>query len=828
MRPARWRWPLRFARRELAAGELTVLGLALTVAVLAIACVGLFSDRLDRALTREATQLLAADLVINADTPLPAGFVRQAAALGLSTAQSASFPSMAGAGEQVTLSAAKAVSDRYPLRGELEVRLVDGRVVHGALHPAPGTAWVDERLLSKLKIKLGDSIRLGNRQLQLAGELLREPDATLDLYQFIPRLLFNQADLAATGLVQEGSRVRWRLLVAGTASQVNAFQQWAAAHLPRGARIENVEDARPEVRVALERTRRFLGVAAMMTVALAAAAVALAVRRYLMRHWQSVAVLRCLGLTGREVGALFSGLFLLLGLAAGIVGTLAGYGLQAGLLNWLLPEFAARLPPAGWQAWLLGPAAALVLLAGLALPPLWTVRHVPPAAVLRHELPPAQPGWLAPLAAVFALLALSVWLTADRTATLWLLGGFAGFLLLAGLLALALLGLLRALGPGAKLSWRYGMANLGRRPWLASIQLVALAVGLMALLALTMVRADLIGTWRRSVPPDAPNRFVLNVQPGQLAELRQTFAEAGQPVPEFAPMVRARLLAINGKPLRPAAYRDEQARRLAEREFNLSWRDTLPSDNRVAAGQWWSGAHASPQFSVEQGLADKLGIRLGDTLRFDLAGTTYQARVSSLRAVRWDSFHVNFFVLAPSGWFGEQPASYIASFRLAPGQEAFATQLSERFPNLTVIDVEAILDQVRSMIDRLALSTEAMFSLALAAGVLVLWAALAATRDERLFDVALMRALGASRRQLAAMLYAELAWLGGMAGLLAGGGALALERIVALHLLNLPLAWNWQLPLAGMAVGVLVVTVAGWPLLRRVTRTPPMATLQAL
>lgn len=827
MKPSRWRWPLRFARRELAAGELTVLALALTVAVLAIACVGLFTDRLDRALSREASQLLAADLVINADTPLPAGFARQAAALHLQLAHSSSFPSMAAAGEQVTLAAVKAVSDHYPLRGELQVRLADGRVLHGALHPAPGTAWADERLLSKLKIKPGDYIRLGNRQLRVAGALLREPDATLDLYQFIPRLLFNQADLAATGLVQEGSRVRWRLLVAGEPGQVSAYQHWAAAQLPRGARIESVEEARPEVRAALERTRRFLGVAAMLTVALAAAAVVLAVRRYLMRHWQAVAVLRCLGLSRREIGMLFAGIFLLLGLAAGTIGTVAGYALQAGLLNWLLPALGERLPAAGWLAWLLGPVSALVLLAGLALPPLWTVRHVPPVAVLRHELPPLQPGWLAPLLAVFALLALSVWLTADRTATLWLLGGFAGFLLLAGLCALALLGLLRALGPGAKLSWRYGMANLGRRPWLAAIQLVALSVGLMALLTLTLVRADLIGTWRRSVPPDAPNRFVLNIQPGQLIELRQAFAAAGQPVPEFAPMVRARLLAINGKPLRPAAYRDEQAKRLAEREFNLSWRAALPSDNRVVAGQWWSGAQAAPQFSVEQGLADKLGIRLGDSLRFDLAGTTYQARVSSLRTVRWDSFHVNFFVLAPAGWFGEQPASYIASFHLAPGQEPFAARLLERFPNLTVIDVGAILDQLRSMIDRLALGTEAMFSLALAAGVLVLWAALAATRDERLFDVALMRALGASHRQLAAMLYGELAWLGGLAGLLAGAGALGLERIVAQHLLNMPLAWNWSLPLAGMAAGVLVVTVAGWPLLRRVTRTPPLASLQA-
>ncbi|QBJ78585.1 ABC transporter permease [Aquitalea sp. USM4] len=817
----------RFVRREIVSGELSILALALLVAVTALTSVSFFSDRVARALTTQATQLLAADLVLSGNQPAPAAIRQEAQRRGLQVADNISFPSMVFAQGQATLATYKAVSNSYPLRGEVTVRRVDGQLQTGRLHPAAGMVWADARLLRKLGVKLGERINVGNIALQLDGEILREPDGAMDLYNFVPRLMFNSADLAATGLIQEGSRARWRLMLAGDDRQISDLRQWLAARLPAGSRLENVEEARPEIRTALERARRFLGLTAMLTVALSAAAVALAVRRYLARHWQPVAVLRCMGLTSSEVLGLFVCLFLLLGLLSGVLGTLAGFAVQLGLMQ-LSSRFVGEvLPNPGWQSWLLGPAASLLLLTGLALPPLLAIRQVSPLAVLRNDVPLLRSSLVAPLLAVLVLLLLAAWQMDDVVLAAWLLGGMLAFFAGVGLLAWGMLSLLRRLPAGRQVGWRYGVANLARRPWLAIVQIVALAVGIMALLTLTVVRDDLIAAWQKSVPADAPNKFVINIQQGQRAALQQQFVTAGLPAPALSPMIRGRLLAINDKPVRPSALQDEQARRLAEREFNLSWRDELPEGNRILSGQWWQ-AKARPQFSVEQGLARTLGIRLGDTLAFDIGGTTYRARVTSLRSVAWDSFRVNFFVLAPPSLLQQQPASWISSFRLDAAQEDFANRLVAAFPNISIIDVSAILDEVRAMVDKLTRAIEAMFVLALAAGVLVLWAALAATRDERLFDIALMRALGASDRQVRAVILAELAWLGAFTGLLAALGAMGVGGIAASKLFNLPWSINAGLLPLGMGCGMLVVMLAGWPLVGRVTRTSPLAVLRSV
>lgn len=817
----------RFMRRELASGELSLLALALLVAVSAMSSVAFFSERVERGLAVRASQLLAADLVIDSTAPLPSTLAHEAQRRGLTVTDSTTFPSMViSHNGPVALANFKAVGAAYPLRGQVTVRLANGQLLQGRYRPAPGTAWADLRLMTRLGLKLGDQVAAGQMSLYLAGEILREPDGAISLYNFIPRLILNQHDLAATGLMQNGTRAHWRLMVAGDAAQVSGFSDWLQNRLPTGSRLENVEEARPEVREAMNRARRFLGMTAMLTVALSAAAVWLAVRRYLARHWQAVAVLRCLGLTGAEVLRLFGGLFLLLGLVCGVLGTGAGFALQLGLMQLALAATGANLPQPGGLVWLLGPVSSLVLLIGLALPPLLAIRRVSPLAVLRADLPVSGHSALTPLLAVLALLALAAWQVADLNLALWLFAGLSGFFALSAALAWGMVALLRPLTQYARgIGWRFGVAALARRPWLAVMQVVALSVGLMALLTMTVVRHDLLESWRRSLPANAPNQFVLNLQPPQQASFAQAFRQHRLVAPELAPMLRARLLLINGKSVNPSDYRDAEARRLAEREFNLSWRASLPPGNQITSGRWWA-PKASGQFSVERGLAEKLGINRGDQLSFDVAGTRYDGRVTSLRAVEWGSFKVNFFVLATPRMFDGQSVSLVTSFYLPPGEQGFASQLVRQFPNITLIDVSEILTELASVVERLAQAVEALFILSLVAGFVVLWAALSATRDERLFDAALLRTLGASRRQVRTVVLAELLWLGGFTGLLAGAGAMALGALAASKLFNLPFNLNPSLLPLGMALGMLLVPLAGWPLVRRVLRQAPAQLLR--
>lgn len=816
---------LRLMRREIAAGELSLLVIALVIAVSAFSSVSFFADRVERGLRLQATHLLAADLVVNADHAALQPYRDQARAAGLSTAETVTFPSMVLAGGRSQLATFKAVSAGYPLRGELSVQFAD-RIQHGQLQPAVGTVWMDARLMQKLGVALGDTLTLGAADFVLQGQLVREPDGAMDLYNFIPRLMLNQQDLARTGLIQTGSRARWRVLVAGAPSAVEALRLDLLPKLKRGERLDNIEEARPEIRVALERATRFLGLTALLAVMLSAAAVSLACRRYLTRHTASVAVMRCLGAGQGEILSLFLFQFAGLAVVAGVLGTCLGWVAQAAAVSQLAAGLTDNLPQPGLQPWLSGMALGGVLLFGFAVPPLLALKRTPTLRVFRDEPVPTHLGRSGYLLGGLTLCGLMAWQAGEPKLAVLVLLGFAVFLLVAGAGAWGLVSLLRRLPSGGKVGWRFGLANAARRQGLTVVQIVALAVGMMALLVLTIVKNDVLTAWHSTLPADAPNRFVINIQPPQRAGIEALFAAQGLPAPQFAPMVRARLLFINDQAVRPESYADDRAQRLAEREFNLSWTDTLPADNRSVAGSPWGGS--GDAFSVEVGLADTLGIKLGDVLRFDIAGTEYQAPVTHLRKVNWDSFKVNFFVYGSPSLLGKQAASYLTSFYLPPDREAAMSALVQAFPNLTVMDVGAILAEVRRLLDRLTWAIEAVFGFSLAAGVLVLWAATLATHDERALDAAMLRTLGASYRQLRTIALAEFVWLGGVAGGLAALGALGLSAVVSVQMLEVPMRLNlWLLPI-GVGGGAVMATLAGWPTTRRLLRVPPLWVLRQL
>jgi len=669
---------------------------------------------------------------------------------------------------------------------------------------------------------------VGEASLRIAAVLSYEPDRSGDLFSIAPRVLMNLADLPATGLEQEGSRMRYALLVAGEQKNVDAFRRDIGPRLTQGEHVEGVADARQEVRVALERAHQFLGLAAVVGVVLACAAIAMAARRFARRHLDTCAVMRCLGARQRQINALFLSQMLVVGLACGLLGSAFGFVAQSVLSDLLGQLLLVTLPPARLAPVLLGLAVALGGLLGFALPPIVQLRNVPTLRVLRRELGGLRPaGATSYLAGIVGLAALVGWQAGELKLALAMLAGLAATALLLWLSAWGLVTLLRRLPPRGDVAWRFGLANLTRRPGASVAQVMAFGVGIMVLLLLTVVRGDLLAVWAGRLPADAPNRFVINIQPEQLAEVEGFFAQANLPPAVFYPMVRGRLVAMNDMPVKPETFADERARHLAEREFNLSWTAQLQVDNAIVAGQWWpEGGARAAQFSVEEGIAKTLGIKLGDRLTYDVAGEQVTAPVTSLRSVEWDSFRANFFVVAPPGVLERFPASYITSFYLPADRAGGLDKLVKRFPNLTVIDVSAVMDQVRGIIERVSLAVQYVFLFTLAAGLTVLYAAIQSTLDERLHENAVLRALGAKKRRLWWGLAAEFATLGALAGFLAAVLASGLGFALARWVLELDYLGNPWLWLLGLLGGGLGVGLAGTWGARQVVRSPPLVVLR--
>ena len=834
---ATWRLAWRMLSRDWRSRELDVLIAAIVLAVASVGTVGFFADRVKSALTREANLLIGGDVMISGDRPLPAAFADQARTRGLVTTPVVRFNSMVtrpGDDAKPVLATVKAVDRGYPLRGA--VRLVDpanaaGTPAQGV--PPPGVAWPDARLAERMQLARGARIVLGDATFDVGDIVLQEPEIATGLLTGGPRVLINAADLAATHLLQPGNRATFRLLVAddGAQSRLDRYIDWARTALAAGQRMENVRDVQPEVKQTLERAEKFLALASLVAVMLAAVAIALAASRYLRRHLDTAAILKCLGASRQRTLALFTMQFVLIGVVssmAGVVIALAGQQLLVVVLHSIA---AADLPLPGFAPGITAFAIGLLMLLGFALPPLVTLAASPPLRVLRRDLPRPRTGGIAAYvcgAAVFA--ALLAYAAQDVTTAALTIGGIAGLLVVAALTAALAIALLKRL-PQRGVTWRFGLANLARRPLASSLQIGALALGLMALLLLTVVRGDLLRNWRASLPPDAPNQFVVNVLPDQVAGVQaQMSAIAGRETSLY-PMVRGRLTAVNGEHFDTARFDDPRSRRLAEREFNLSSLATLPSTNRIVAGTFWTAdAGKDAGLSLEEGIAKSLKLKLGDTLTFDIAGTPLSSRVTSLRKVDWDSFQPNFFTLFAPHALDGLPTTYLGAVRVpqAPSGTAWVSALVARYPNVLVIDVGDVIRQVQSIMDAVSRAIEFVFLFTLLGGMLVLQAAIASTQDARRFDAAVLRTLGASRTQLNSAQTAEFLLLGALAGVLAAAGANVIGYFLANRVFSIPFGFSPVLWLYALAGGAAAVALAGWLGTRDTLDRPPIEVLRQL
>lgn len=828
---------LRMLRRNWQAGESRVLLFALFIAVASVTTVGFFADRVEQALNVQANELIGGDLVVITDHPTPGSYRDAAQGLALKTAETATFPSMVSnpvADGGVSLAEIKAVSEGFPLRGRTRIADAVGgsdRAADGI--PARGTVWVGTALLGKINAKIGDTLSVGKSELRIAAVITKEPDNVLDYFGVAPRVLVNLADLDATSLVQVGSRIGYRFLVAGEPAEVEKYRALVQPQLKRGQRMEGVRDSRSEVRVSLDRASRFLGLAALLSVVLASVAVALAARRFSQRQMDHCAMMRCLGASQADIFLLNFYQFIYLGMLASLLGAAAGFVAQSILANLLSGFFTVKLPQPGIVPALQGALTGFVLLLGFTVPPLLRLRSVPTLRVLRRDVGSLEGFSLGAYVLGFgALASLIIWRAGDVKLGAYALGGFAaalGAAALFGWILIAVVSRMRGrIGGFFGGALRYGLANMRRRAGGSLVQIMALGLGIMAMLLLTLVRTDIISKWQMSMPPEAANRFVINIQSDQLQGVQAYFAERSLQTPDLYPMVRGRLVAINDAATTKDTFQDERAKRLVEREFNLSYGDQRRADNKVVAGEWWEPGSAAKEFSVEEGLAKTLKVKVGDTLTYEIAGSRFTGKVSNLRKVDWDSFKPNFFVIASPGLLESYPASYITSFYLPPGKEQVVNGLVKQFPNLSVIDLSAIMAQVRAISDQVARAVEFVFLFALAAGLVVLYAAIATTQDERIFEGAIMRTLGAQRRQLILLQVAEFFAIGLLAGMVAAGGAVGLGVLLSDKVLGVPYEINPWVPIIGLLAGAVGITLAGLIGTRSAVNSPPLQTIRAV
>ncbi|HWP19285.1 MAG TPA: FtsX-like permease family protein [Burkholderiaceae bacterium] len=830
-----WRQTLR----DLRSGELRLLVVAVMLAVAALSAVAFFADRLEAGLARDAAQLLGGDAVIASDHPSPALLRDEARRRGLLTAESAAFPSMGRAADErggaTRLVTVKAVSEGYPLRGEL--RLTDrpgGAEQAVRAIPPRGAAWVDPGLLDALQLQVGDELLLGDAALRIERLIVIEPDRGAGFMSFAPRVMINAADLPVTGLIQPASRVTYRLAIASpsTASRagVQAYVQWAEETIERerwrGVRIESLESGRPEMRQTMDRAERFLNLVALLAALLAAVAVAIAARDFANRHLDDCAMLRVLGQSQSTIASSYAVEFGLVALAASALGLVLGFGVHH-VFVWLLSGLveAALPPPGAWPA-LFGLGVGLTLLAGFGLPPVLQLARVPPLRVIRRDLGGIRGVPVLALAAGLAgFVALLLATASDRLLGLIAVGGFAAALVAFALLGWMAVAVLRRSVPEARAPRWLVLATrqVAARPAFAVLQVSALSVGLLALVLLVLLRTDLISSWRAATPPDAPNRFVINIQPEQGEAFREHLARSGVHRYDWYPMIRGRLVEVNGRPVQVDDYVDDRARRLVDREFNLSHAAAMPEHNQLVGGRW--RAEEADGLSVEEGLAQTLGLRLGDRLGFAIAGMMVEGRITSLRKVDWASMRVNFFVMFPKAHMPELPSTYIAAFR-APSTPGFDNLLAREFPNITNVDVSASIAQVQRVLDQVVRAVEFLFGFTLAAGLVVLLAAVVATREQREREYAIMRAMGAGGGLLSKVQRAELLGVGALAGGLASLAALAVGWALARYVFEFEWSAPLGVPLAGMASGALLAWGAGWWGLRGVLKRPVVETLR--
>ncbi|MBS03940.1 MAG: permease [Gammaproteobacteria bacterium] len=823
----------RLLWRDWRAGELTLLLSSLVIAIGTVTTITLFVDRLQQALVQESASFLAADRVVSGPEPLDGALVRQARDIGLETTQTLEFFSMVFASERAQFASVKAVAPGYPLRGELIASnepFVNGFPVRDG--PERGTVWLESRLMPALDINVGDVLDVGVASLTVSRVLIKEPDRGGGFMGAGPRVLMNLADVPGTEVVQPGSRLTYRHLFAGEPEVVEEFANWVKPKLGEEYRLMGVRQGTQGIGRALERGERFLLLGGLLGVILAGIAIALSAYRYSNRHFDHVAILKTLGATPRRIDMLFATVFIILGGLAVVAGSAVGWMAQLGIVKILEPFIPITLPAPGFRPLVIGGVTGFVCLIAFALPPILKLRATAPSRVIRREIDgELVADSLTYLFAIGGTFGLMWWYSGDWKLTLLIFGGCLVALGGLGSVAYLLLRSGRVLGMQAGSVWRLALAGMQRRGQQNTMQILVFGLAIMLLLILILVRTALIEEWQAQIPENAPNHFVINVSPDDVEPIREMFAAENILAQPLYPMIRGRISLVNGE---EARGRDRQRRRDApgprsSSSRNLTWADSLPRDNVLTDGEWWDADYRGPALvSLEKDLAEANNLSVGDRLTFTIQGGELEAEVANIRTVHWDNMQPNFYIIFSPRALENFPSTFMTSFHLEQGRKLFLNQFLNRFPTLTVIEVDMIIRQIQTIIEQVTLAIELVLGLILISGGMVLLASIQASMDERFQQHAVLRTLGASRKLVLGSLSVEFCALGFFAGVLATFGSeltvFGLEtQIFEIDYTAHP--WLW---VVGPAIGILLIGSVGTFATRRVVNSPPTTVLREL
>lgn len=749
--------------REWRAGEWLIVFIALLLAVTATTSLHFYTDRLTRGLEAQGARFLGGDLVISSSSPIPELWLKQAHAMSLRTAQVWAYPTVVSVHNRMQLVNLQAVSDAYPLLGQ------------SPLHLAPQTVWVEPRLLPLLGLHVGEQMPVGAASFKIQALLTPDIDMLNTGWTIAPRVMMRLADVPETRTVIPGSRIDYRLLLAGAPDDIAAFQRWITPQLTSAQRVLDVNNAQSGLNNVIDRTDNFLQLALLVCLLMSGVAIVMSMQQYLRRHLAYVALWRCLGADRKQIILIFVWQAVLIALAAGALAVLTACALQSLFARLFTQYLQFPLPAAGFAPVISGFLTSLFLLFSFSFPVMNQLPQTPPLYIWRNEIAFHKRNDLYFIGGVLLVMLFIVWFMHFTWLAFYFLSLIIVSVALLYVIARFLLACLRMLARITDGAVRRGISQLAQHSLNTSVQFIGFSMILIALVVLAMVRNQIISSWQDTLSTRAPNYFAFNIAPADVQTLRQLLTRNRVVVEGIYPMIRGRLTSLNGRPIMQAVPPSALNNNALHRDLNLSWMWRFPSDNKIVAGRPWGAQDENqPLVSVENGVADALQIHLGDELTFRVGDQSLTVKVVSLRSVQWGSFHPNFFMIFPPGDYARFPTTYITSFHLRPAQTELLNQVVQAYPNITVIDIASLLRQMQDLLGKITLAMEYLFLFALSAGVLIFITCIQASMDERKTTYRLLRVLGAGKGYIMRSLATEFCCL----AIIITGSALAIGGVM--------------------------------------------------